>query len=141
MQEGYDNSGLLVGHPETEIGAALLCVDVTDDVMDEAVKLGAGLVISHHPIIFNPIRRLTGRDHVERLVERAVRENIAVYACHTNLDSVPGGLSYKLAGTLDVKDVRLLGAPSPVDPNAGFGVIGRLESPVEPMEYLRSVKR
>lgn len=107
-QEEFDNSGLLVGHPDNEVTGALLCVDVTEDVLREAARLEARLVISHHPVIFHPLRRLNGRGHVEKVVEHALREGIALYACHTNLDSTPGGMSWRLADMLGVGNLRTL---------------------------------
>ena len=87
LQENYDNSGLLVGDPEAEIDSALICVDATESVVAEAAEVGAGLVLSHHPVIFHPLKRLTGGSYIERTVAEAVRRGIALYACHTNLDS------------------------------------------------------
>ncbi len=136
-QEGFDNSGLLVGDPEMETAGALICVDVTGAVMDEAIKTGATLVISHHPVIFNPLRRLTGTTYVERVVAKAIRHGIAIYASHTNLDAVPGGLSYRLAEMIGLQDVKLLSPTK--DENTGFGAIGTLPQPVETVTFLRRV--
>lgn len=139
MQEDYDNSGLIVGDAEREIAAALICVDVTDEVMDEAAALGAGLIISHHPLIFHALKRLTGQNQVERLAERAIRENIALYACHTNLDAVHGGMSYRLAELLGIENPAMLSEPCSADQTAGFGVVGNLATPVAAEEYIRTV--
>lgn len=140
LQEEYDNSGLAVGDPEAEVSSALLCVDVTEAVLDEAVRLGAGLVVSHHPIIFNPLRHLTATTYIERVVAEAVRRGIALYACHTNLDSAPGGMSYRLGGLLGLRDMRLLGEASLKMSGAGFGVVGELECEMPMTDYLRFVK-
>lgn len=141
LQESYDNSGLIVGRPETEISSALITVDITEEVMDEAVELGAGMVISHHPVIFHPLKRLTGHNYVQRVVERAVRGGIALYACHTNLDAVHGGMSYKVAAMLGIGNPAVL-APSDRDceQEAGFGVIGCLPEPVETEDFMRTLK-
>ena len=85
LQESYDNSGLIVGRPNDEVHKALLAVDVTDEVMDEAEREGCDIIITHHPIIFHPLKRLNSANMVERCVERAIRKDIALYACHTNL--------------------------------------------------------
>ena len=77
LQESYDNSGLLVGDPEAEIDSALICVDATESVVAEAAEVGAGLVLSHHPVIFHPLKRLTGGSYIERTVAEAVRRGIA----------------------------------------------------------------
>ncbi len=136
-QEGFDNSGLLVGETGSEVHAALLCVDITEQVMDLAEALGADMVISHHPVIFTPLRRLTGATGAERIVARAIRRGIALYACHTNLDVAHGGLSWRLAEILGLENVRLL---SPTcDECTGFGVTGTLPAPTPIAEFLGSV--
>ena len=108
LQESYDNSGLLVGDPEAEIDSALICVDATESVVAEAAEVGAGLVLSHHPVIFHPLKRLTGGSYIERTVAEAVRRGIALYACHTNLDSAPEGMSRMLGNLLGLRNVILL---------------------------------
>ena len=92
-QESYDNAGLIVGRPDDEVHKALLAVDVTEEVLDEAEAEGCDLVITHHPIVFRALKRFNSADPVERCVERAIRSRIALYACHTNLDSAPEGMS------------------------------------------------
>ncbi len=102
LQESYDNAGLIVGRPEDEVEAALVAVDVTDEVLDEAERTGCGLVITHHPLVFHALKRFNSNGCVQRCVERAIRRGIALYACHTNLDSAPGGMSWRLAAMLGV---------------------------------------
>ena len=101
-QESYDNAGLIVGRPDDEVHRALLAVDVTDEVMAEAEREGCDMVITHHPIVFHALKRFNSADQVQRCVERAIRGGIALYACHTNLDSAPGGMSWRLAEMLGV---------------------------------------
>lgn len=139
-QESYDNSGLVVGRAEDEVSSALLCVDATAEVLDEAEALGAGLVISHHPIIFHAIKRLNGSTYVEKVVERAIRKGIALYACHTNLDSAPGGMSFRLAEKIGLENIRVLVPAAPGSPN-GFGAVGELREPIETGAFLRGVQR
>ena len=98
LQESYDNAGLIVGRPEDEVEAALVAVDVTDEVLDEAERTGCGLVITHHPLVFHALKRFNSNGCVQRCVERAIRHGIALYACHTNLDSAPGGMSWRPEG-------------------------------------------
>ncbi len=141
LQESYDNAGLLVGHPDDEVHAALLCVDVTEEVMDEAEARGVDMVVSHHPIIFHGIKRLTGRTYIEKVVERAIRNGIALYACHTNLDSVAGGMSWRVGEMLGLQQMELLEATRPADPGVGFGVIGTLPEAVATREFLRQVQQ
>ena len=102
-QESYDNAGLIVGRPDDEVHRALLAVDVTDEVMAEAEREGCDMVITHHPIVFHALKRFNSADQVQRCVERAIRGGIALYACHTNLDSAPGGMSWRLAEMLGVQ--------------------------------------
>jgi dinuclear metal center YbgI/SA1388 family protein len=107
-QASYDNSGLQVFAEDRELVSALLTVDVTEDVVEEAVALGCGLIISHHPLIFSPLKKVTGRTHPERIVIKALQAGVAVYSAHTNLDSAYGGISWKMAEKLSLKNVRVL---------------------------------
>lgn len=106
--ESYDNVGLLVGNPNQEIHTAILCLDVTEAVIAEAVSKGAGLVIAHHPIIFTGLKRITGANYVERTVLKAIQNNVAIYVAHTNIDSAFGGVSFKMAQKLGLKNVQVL---------------------------------
>lgn len=108
LQESYDNSGLQVGDANREVTGILLCIDVTEDVIEEAVSLGCNLVISHHPIAFRPFKSLTGKNYVERCMIQAIRNDIALYAAHTNLDNARGGVNYKLAEMLELQNVKIL---------------------------------
>jgi len=108
LQESYDNSGLLVGDPGLMVSGVLITLDVTEEVLQEAKARGCNLVISHHPLIFKGLKRLTGRGMVERLVMRAIRDDIALYAAHTNLDSVEKGVSATLARRLGLLNTRIL---------------------------------
>lgn len=137
-QESYDNSGLIVGRPETEVESGLLCVDITEEVLNEAIDRGCGIVISHHPIVFKSLRKITGEGYVERVVERAIQSGVALYASHTNLDSARGGMSWKLAEQLGVSNCRMLFATQ--SPEVGFGVVGELSGERDALEFLREVK-
>ncbi|MCH5335710.1 MAG: Nif3-like dinuclear metal center hexameric protein [Alistipes sp.] len=141
LQESYDNSGLTVGRPDDEVHSALLAVDVTEDVLDEAEQLGCDIIITHHPIIFHPLKRFNSGDAVQRCVERAIRKGIALYACHTNLDSASRGMSWHLARKLGIVSPEVL-EPSPAGCGTGFGAVGELGRPVpfgEFMERIRTV--
>lgn len=107
-QESYDNSGLLIGNIDAEINAALICLDCTEAVIDEAIAKGAGLIIAHHPIIFSGLKRLNGKNYIERTVIKAIQHNIAIYAIHTNLDNVPTGVNIKIGDRLGLKNLRIL---------------------------------
>ena len=108
LQESWDNAGLIVGDGENNVDAALLCLDVTSEVLDEAITKGAGLVISHHPVIFRGLKKLTGSDPTERIVIKAIRNNIALYAAHTNIDKIWGGVNSRIAGKLGLKNQEIL---------------------------------
>src|ERR1700680_3599018 len=88
LQEDYDNSGLIIGNENDEVSGALICIDCTETVIDEAIKKKCNLIIAHHPIIFRGLKKITGENYVERVVLKAIQNNIAVYAIHTNLDNV-----------------------------------------------------
>jgi dinuclear metal center YbgI/SA1388 family protein len=108
LQEDYDNCGLLTGDKDAEITGVLICLDVTEDVFDEAVSKNCNLVISHHPMIFTGLKSLTGRNDTERLVIRSIKENIAVFALHTNLDNHFEGVNRMLCSKLGINDAEIL---------------------------------
>ena len=139
-QESYDNAGLIVGRPDDEVHKALLAVDVTEEVLDEAEAEGCDIVLTHHPIVFHALKRFNSADPVQRCVERAIRSRIALYACHTNLDSAPGGMSWQLAGMLGVGRLEVL-QPTGVGEGVGFGVVGELPETVDTVEFMRFIQR
>ena len=108
FQEGYDNSGLQIGVPDKEISSALLTLDVTEEVLDEAINTGCNLIISHHPLIFNGIKRITGSSFTERIIVKAIKEEIAIYSAHTNLDVLSFGVSRKMAKKLNLENIKVL---------------------------------
>ncbi|MBQ8337335.1 MAG: Nif3-like dinuclear metal center hexameric protein [Bacteroidaceae bacterium] len=108
LQEGYDNAGLQIGLTDAEVTGVLLCLDVTEAVIDEAVASGCNLIVSHHPLIFSPLKRITGRSYVERCVMKALRNGVAVYSSHTNMDSANGGVNHRIAEILGLENVRTL---------------------------------
>lgn len=108
LQDGYDNAGLQVGLTEAEATGALLCLDVTEEIIDEAVAHGCNLIISHHPLLFKGIKSVTGSNMVERCLMKAIRHDIVLYASHTNLDNAPQGVSFMMATKIGLKAVRVL---------------------------------
>ncbi len=108
LQESYDNAGLITGDRSSEITSALLSIDVTEEVIDEAIHKKAGLIISHHPVLFSPLKKITGSNYVERCIIKAIRENIALYAMHTNLDALIKGVNSKICEKLELQDLRIL---------------------------------
>jgi dinuclear metal center YbgI/SA1388 family protein len=107
-QESYDNSGLTIGNSNNNISSVLLTVDVTEEVIDEAINKKANLIIAHHPIIFKGIKSITGKSYVERIVAKAIKNDIAVYAAHTNMDGVWGGVNTKLGEKLGLLNIKIL---------------------------------
>ena len=110
-QESYDNSGLLTGHPLTEVTQALITLDCIEETVDEAIAKNCNLIIAHHPIIFKGLKKLNGKNYIERTIIKAIKHDIAIYACHTNLDNYKGGVNKKIGDLLGVKNPKIL-APS-----------------------------
>lgn len=108
IQESWDNCGLAIGNPMLEARAALVTVDVTEAVLDEAIKLGCNLIIAHHPPIFGGIKRLTGSTDIERALIKAIKNDIAIYASHTATDSAMHGTSWTMAGKLHLNNIQAL---------------------------------
>ncbi len=108
LQDGFDNAGLQIGLTEAEATGALLCLDVTEAVLDEAIGVGYNLVIAHHPLLFKGCKSITGRDYVERCILKAIKNDIVIYAAHTNMDNAWGGVNFKIAEKLGLKNVRVL---------------------------------
>jgi dinuclear metal center YbgI/SA1388 family protein len=107
-QESYDNSGLIVGDPEMEISAVLVSLDCTEAILDEAISLGANLIIAHHPIVFKGLKRLNGANYVERTVIKAIKNDTAIYAIHTNLDNYRFGVNHEIGRRLGLHDLKVL---------------------------------
>jgi dinuclear metal center YbgI/SA1388 family protein len=107
-QESYDNAGLITGSRNTEVTSALITLDITEEVVAEAVEKKCELIISHHPIIFKGIKRLTGSTYVERCLIQAVKNDIAIFAAHTNLDNVSGGVNAKIAEKIGLVNTTVL---------------------------------
>ena len=137
LQESYDNSGLIVGRPDDEVHKALLAVDVTEEVLAEAVAEGCDMIITHHPIVFHPMKRFNSASVTERCVEEAIRRGIVLYAAHTNLDSAPQGMSWRVAEMLGLEKLEVLQATN--DAGAGFGVVGELPNAIPSEAFMRSV--
>ena len=108
LQDGFDNAGLQVGLTEAEATGALLCLDVTEAVVDEAITLGYNLIVSHHPLIFKGYKSITGRDYVERCILKAIKNDIVIFSMHTNLDNAPQGVNFKIAEIIGLKNLRIL---------------------------------
>lgn len=148
LQESYDNAGLQVGLTEADVSGALLCLDVTEEVVREAVELGCNLIVAHHPMLFRGLKRIGDKTQVERCVRMAIQNDIAIYAAHTNLDNAEDGVNYRIAEKLGLVDVQMMQQHA-VRVNqegeerqvlAGSGLIGYLPVPEDSMAFLQRVK-
>ncbi len=108
FQESYDNSGLIVGDPNQKVVKGIISLDCTEQVVDEAFSTGANLIISHHPIVFSGLKKFTGSTYIERVVMKAIKHNIAIYAIHTNLDNVLHGVNKAIADRIGLENCQIL---------------------------------
>jgi dinuclear metal center YbgI/SA1388 family protein len=107
-QESYDNAGLIIGDTLRDIKKALITIDITEEVIDEAINVGAGLIISHHPVIFTGIKKITGSTHTEKIIIKAIKNDLAIYSAHTNLDNIKEGVNLKICQKLGLSNPRIL---------------------------------
>lgn len=107
-QESYDNSGLIIGEQSTEVTGVLLSLDCTEEIVEEAINIGANMIIAHHPIVFKGLKRLNGKNYVERTVIKAIKNDIAIYAIHTNLDNYRFGVNHEIGERLGLQNLKVL---------------------------------
>ncbi|MEG1554140.1 MAG: Nif3-like dinuclear metal center hexameric protein [Rikenellaceae bacterium] len=134
FQEKWDNAGLLVGSPYDKVKKALLTLDVTEAVVDEAIGCGADMIISHHPLIFTPLKSLGGKSDTERAVIKAIKNDILIYASHTNMDVAVGGVSYKMGEKIELENMRPF-------TESGLGVIGELKNSQSVNHFVTMLKK
>lgn len=139
IQDGFDNSGLQVGSPEMEISSVLVCLDVTEAVVDEAARMGCQLILSHHPLLFRPLKTVGDATYQQRCTIGAIKEGIAIYSAHTSLDNAPGGVNYRIAELIGMEGLRWL-SPKDGGTNSGSGVVGTLGRPVSDEDFLSTLK-
>ena len=140
LQDSYDNAGLQIGlTEEQEVTGALLCLDVTEAIIDEAERMGCNLVVAHHPLLFRGLKSITGQSYVERCVIKAIQKGIGIYAAHTNLDNAEGGVNYRIAEKIGLKNLAFLEAKATTT-SAGAGVIGELEAEEDERDFMERVK-
>ena len=137
IQEGWDNSGLCVGSPEDEVTSVLLALDCTPELVDEAVACGADMIVTHHPLIFKGLKKISVEDQVGEAVVKAIRAGISIYAAHTSADKVLAGVSGAMAARLGLKNVRILDEDGE---GTGLGTIGDLAVPMTAEEAVDFVK-
>ena len=138
-QEPWDHSGLQVGNRDMEVTAALLCVDVTEKVVEEAMANNCNLILSHHPLLFHGLYALTGDTPTERTVLLALKHNIAIYSSHTPMDKWIGGVSGRMAQRLGLVHPAIL-TPDPQYPDRGLGVIADLPTPQPASDVIAAIK-
>ena len=132
LQESYDNVGLQCGDMRQEVDRVLTCIDITEAVIDEAIAQGCQMVVSHHPLIFRGVKNLVpDNSYIHRTLIKAIKNDIALYCAHTNLDNAIGGVNYKIADVLGMTDV---------EPMTEGGVIGTLAQSLSPIDFIQTVK-
>ena len=140
LQDSFDNAGLQIGlTAEQEVTGALLCLDVTEAIIDEAEQMGCNLIIAHHPLLFHGLKSITGKSYVERCVIKAIRKGIGIYAAHTNLDNAEGGVNYRMAEKIGLTNLSFLEA-KPGTIAAGAGLVGELAVEEDEREFLERIK-
>jgi len=141
LQESWDNAGLQVGLTETEVSGALLCLDVNEKIVDEAIRKGCNLIVSHHPLLFRGLKTISDLTDVQRTVMKAIQKDICVISMHTNMDNAKGGVNYMMADKLGLREVQFL-APKTVDGvESGSGVIGELPEAQASDDFVLAVKK
>ncbi len=141
LQEDFDNAGLQVGLTEKEVSGALLCLDVTEKVVDEAVGLGCNLIVSHHPLIFHALKRISDGDYVQRTIIKAIANKITIVSMHTNFDNALNGVNYKIAEKMKLSDCRFFASKNVEGIECGSGVIGTLPEPMASDDFIVMLKR
>ncbi|MDD3860971.1 MAG: Nif3-like dinuclear metal center hexameric protein, partial [Bacteroidales bacterium] len=108
LQEDFDNSGLQIGNSESDIKGVLICIDITPEVVEEAIKYDLNLIVSHHPLIFSRLKKITGSDYIEKSIILALKNDISIYCGHTNFDNVYNGVSAKICEKIGLKNLKIL---------------------------------
>lgn len=140
LQDSFDNAGLQVGLTEMEATGVLLCLDITEAVIDEAIALGFNVIISHHPLIFKSLKCISGQTYSERCIVKAIKNDIVIYSAHTNLDNTCKGVNFKIAEKIGLHDIRIL-APNKEESMVGNGVTGFLNKPESELDFLKRIKK
>lgn len=141
LQESYDNSGLLTGKLDDQVHGVIVSLDMTEEVLEEAIRMDCNLVIAHHPIIFRGLKRINGTNYVERTIIKAIKHNIALLAVHTNLDNIlTQGVNQKIAEKLNLKEIRILIPKEKGQTDIGTGCIGVLPNSLSSQQFLIYLK-
>ncbi|MCK9305007.1 MAG: Nif3-like dinuclear metal center hexameric protein [Bacteroidales bacterium] len=137
-KEEWDNTGLSVGDPQMSVRGVVLSLDCTQDVIDETISSGANMIVTHHPLIFSPLKLISPGEAVGRMILKAVKNDLVIYSAHTNMDRVTQGVSGMMAEKLNLTSVELLSSDR--ETSFGLGVIGNLPAPVEFAGFIKHVK-
>lgn len=140
FQEEYDNSGFLVGDADNEYTGAIIAIDLTFDLIQEAIDQQCNLIVTHHPCIFGRIKRVTQENTLGQMIIKMIQNNICVYAAHTNLDNLKDGVNGILCQKLGIINTNIL-RPLNGHPEIGAGMIGCLANPIDSNQYLQQVKK
>ena len=135
-QDEWDNSGLQVGFPDDPADKVLVCLDITEAIVDEAVEKGCSMIVSHHPLLFHPLSQVSNATYQQRCVTKALSNGIAIYSAHTSLDNAPGGVNHKIAELIGLKKLEWL---EPAEDH-GSGLIGELPGAVQADAFLDALK-
>ena len=141
LQESWDNAGLQLGLTEAEVSGALLCLDVNEAIIDEAIAKGCNLVVSHHPLLFRGLKQISGETQVQRCVIKALKHDIVVVSMHTNMDNAKHGVNWKIAEKLGLTDVAFFAQKAVDGVEAGSGVVGRLTEPLAAIDFIQRLKQ
>jgi dinuclear metal center YbgI/SA1388 family protein len=139
-QENYDNSGLTIGNLDVDVTGVLVCLDVNEEVIEEAINNNCNVIIAHHPVIFYPLKKLTGTSYQEKYILKLIQNNIALYIAHTNLDNAIEGVNTFFAQLLDLQNISILRYKSDIE-YAGAGAVGELKKSVTEAEFLSYIKQ
>ena len=137
IQEKWDNSGLCIGSPDAPVSSVLFGLDCTPELVDEAIGCGADMIVTHHPLIFSGLKKISPDDMIGEAVFKAIKAGISIYAAHTNADKVIAGVSGAMAAKLDLHDVEIL---SEDGEGTGLGVVGELAQPMTAQQLVEMVK-
>ena len=141
LQESWDNAGLQVGLTEAEVSGELLCLDVNERIVDEAIAKGCNLIVSHHPLLFRGLKQISGANDVQRTVIKAIKHDIVVVSMHTNMDNAMNGVNWKIAERLGLKETAFFASKNVEDIECGSGVIGQLPEAMAADDFILLVKK
>ena len=143
LQMDFDNAGLQVGTTEADVSGVLLCLEATEQQVSEAVERGCNMIVTHHPLLFHGLKRISDTDYVQRTTVAAIRAGITIVSMHTNLDSAEGGVNYEIAERmgLDMSTIELIEPQTVNGVNGGEGIVGNLKEPLAAKDFMQMLKR